>query len=336
MQKKVHIIAEAGINHNGDLAQAKKLVDIAAEAGVDSVKFQTFNTEQIISKHAPIAEYQKDSNGIEESQYEMAKKLELSYENFYELQKYCKKKRIQFLSSAFDLESIEFLNRIKMPIFKVPSGEITNLPYLRRIRSLKKPIILSTGMCNLGEIEAALNVLTANECERANITLLHCNTEYPTPFKDVNLKSMLTLKTAFPGVSVGYSDHTLGIEIPIAAVAMGATVIEKHFTLDKTMKGPDHRASLDPDELKSMVQAIRNIEKAMGSGVKSPSPGELQNKSIARKSIVATRSISRGEQFSSGNIGIKRPGNGVSPMRWDDVLLKSSSREYEIDDLIEL
>jgi N,N'-diacetyllegionaminate synthase len=335
-KKKVHIIAEAGINHNGDLSQAKKLVGIAAEAGADSVKFQTFKTEQVISIYAPKAAYQKDTTGTGESQFEMAKKLELSDESFCELVEYCQEKSIQFISSPFDLGSIDFLDRLKMPIFKIPSGEITNMPYLKRVATTKKPVILSTGMSTLGEVEDAMNVLMGNGCERNNIILLHCNSEYPTPMGDVNLKSMLTLKASFPGVSIGYSDHTIGIEIPIAAVALGAEVIEKHFTCDKTMTGPDHRASLDPDELKAMVSAIRNIEAALGTGIKQPSISETKNINIARKSIVATQAISRGEVFTSENLGVKRPGNGISPMQWNDVLGKTSSRDFQIDELIEL
>jgi N,N'-diacetyllegionaminate synthase len=337
MQKKeVFIIAEAGINHNGDFAEAKKLVDIAVEAGVDSVKFQTFKTEQVISKYARKAAYQKDTTGVEESQFEMAKKLELSDEAFCELLAYCREKKILFLSSPFDLGSIDFLVRLEMPIFKIPSGEITNLPYLQRVAVTGKPVILSTGMSTLGEIEAALNLLAAHGCEREKVTLLHCNTEYPTPMEDVNLNSMLTLKAAFPGLAIGYSDHTLGTEIPIAAVALGAQVIEKHFTSDKTMAGPDHRASLDPDELKAMVHAIRNIEVALGTGIKEPSSSEMKNIDIARKSIVAIQVIREGDEFTPENLGVKRPGNGISPMRWHEVLGKTAVREFQLDELIEL
>ncbi len=332
--KKTFIIAEAGVNHNGSFELARKLIDVAVDAGADAVKFQTFNAEKVVSKYAPKAEYQKKTTTADESQLEMVKKLELDKVAHEELLAYCRTRNIQFLSTPFDLESIDLLNKLGLEIFKIPSGEITNLPYLRKIGALKKEIILSTGMANLGEIEAALDVLTGAGAELKDITVLHCNTEYPTPFEDVNLRAMLTIKAAFPGVQVGYSDHTLGIEIPIAAVAMGATVIEKHFTLDKNMEGPDHRASLEPDELKVMVHAIRNIEKALGNGIKKPSPSELKNKPIARKSIVATRNIRKGEPFTEENLTVKRPGTGISPMRWDEVIGRKAEKDYQEDEEI--
>jgi N,N'-diacetyllegionaminate synthase len=295
---KTFIIAEAGVNHNGSLELAQKMIDAAVETGADAVKFQTFKAEKIVSRYAPKAKYQKKTTAAGESHLEMIKKLELDAADHQALIDYCKKKNIRFLSSPFDLESIDLLNELGLNIFKIPSGEITNLPYLRKIGALKKEIILSTGMADLGEIEDALDVLIKAGTARKNITVLHCNTEYPTPYEDVNLKAMETMGLAFPGIKVGYSDHTLGIEVPIAAVAMGATVIEKHFTLDKNMEGPDHKASLEPEELKAMVHAIRNIEKALGNGIKKPSPSELKNMPIARKSIVAARNIRKGELFT--------------------------------------
>ena len=331
---KTFIIAEAGVNHNGSLELAKKLIDVAAEVGADAVKFQAFKAEKSISIYAQKAEYQKQTTDASESQLDMVRKLELDENAHKELFAYSRSRGIQFLSSPFDLDSIDLLNKLGLEIFKIPSGEITNLPYMRKIGSLRKKIIISTGMADLGEIEDALNVLMEAGTERENITVLHCNTEYPTPFEDVNLRAMLTIKAAFPGIQIGYSDHTCGIEVPIAAVAMGATVIEKHFTLDKNMEGPDHRASLEPAELKAMIQAIRNTEKAIGSGIKKPSPSELKNKPIARKSIVASRDIMKGEVFTEKNITVKRPGTGISPMRWDEVMGKRASKDYKQDDLI--
>ena len=332
--KRTFIIAEAGVNHNGSLELAKKMVDVAAEAGADAVKFQTFKAEKVISRYAQKAEYQKRSTDASESQLDMVRKLELDEAAHKELFAYCRSKDIIFLSTPFDLDSIDLLNQLGLEIFKIPSGEITNLPYLRKIGALKKEVILSTGMADLGEIEDALDVLIKAGTVRENITVLHCNTEYPTPFEDVNLRAMLTIRAAFPGVQVGYSDHTLGIEVPIAAVAMGATVIEKHFTLDRNMEGPDHKASLEPDELKAMVQAIRNIEKALGNGIKKPSPSELKNKPVARKSIVAARDIKEGEEFTEENLTAKRPGTGISPMRWDEILGKHAQKKYVEDELI--
>ena len=331
---KTFIIAEAGVNHNGRLELAKKMIDAAVDAGADAVKFQTFKAERVVSRYAPKAEYQKKTTTADESQLEMIKKLELDAATHCILIDYCKKKNIRFLSTPFDLESIDLLNELGLDIFKIPSGEITNLPYLRKIGSLKKQTILSTGMTDLVEIKDALGILTGAGTKLKDITVLHCNTEYPTPFEDVNLRAMLTIKDAFPGVRVGYSDHTLGIEIPIAAVAMGATVIEKHFTLDRNMEGPDHRTSLEPDELKVMVHAIRNIEKALGNGIKKPSPSELKNKTIVRKSIVATRNIRKGEPFTEENLTAKRPGTGISPMRWDEVLGQVAQKNYKEDELL--
>lgn len=331
---KTFIIAEAGVNHNGSLEMALRLVDAAVAAGADAVKFQTFKAEKIIAANAPKANYQKEGTGSDESQLEMVKKLELDENAHIILNRHCQDKGIQFLSTPFDLESIDLLNRLKLEIFKIPSGEITNLPYLRKLGALKKQLILSTGMADLDEIKDALDVLTEFGTALENITVLHCNTEYPTPFEDVNLRAMLTIRNAFPGISMGYSDHTNGIEVSIAAVAMGASVIEKHFTLDRNLPGPDHKASLEPDELKAMVQAIRNIEKALGDGIKRPSPSESKNKPIARKSIVAARSIRKGEAFTVENLMIKRPGTGINPMRWDEVLGQVAQKDYEKDDLI--
>lgn len=331
--KKVFIIAEAGVNHNGSSDIAKELIDVAVKAGADAVKFQTFKAANLVSKTAQKADYQKQTTDVEESQFEMIQKLELDVDTHKELISYCKHKNILFLSTPFDHESIELLHKLGLEVFKIPSGEITNLPYLRHIGSLNKRVILSTGMANLGEIEAAINVIMEAGSNRKNITILHANTEYPTPMKDVNLKAMVTIGNAF-NTNYGYSDHTLGIEVPIAAVALGASIIEKHFTLDKNMPGPDHRASLEPHELISMIQAIRNIEQALGSTVKKPSPSEAKNKSIARKSLVAKTSIKEGEFFTEENLTIKRPGTGISPMRWDEVIGTKAVNNYQEDDLI--
>ena len=329
----VFIIAEAGVNHNGSIELAKKLIDVARDAGADAVKFQTFKADRLVSKNAQKAEYQKQTTDASESQYDMIKKLELSEAAHHELIAYCKSKDILFLSTPFDHESIDLLNKLGMEIFKIPSGEITNLPYLRHIGSFNKQVILSTGMADLGEVEDALDVLMSAGMAQDNITVLHATTEYPCPIEDVNLRAMQTIASAF-GIKVGYSDHTNGIEVPIAAAAMGASVIEKHFTLDKTMEGPDHKASLEPDELISMVKAIRNIEKALGTGIKKPSPSEAKNMHVARKSIVASCPIRKGEVFSSDNITVKRPGNGISPMRWDEVVGAIASKDYQADELI--
>jgi N,N'-diacetyllegionaminate synthase len=332
---KVFIIAEAGVNHNGSLELAKKMVDVAKECKVDAIKFQTFTGEKVISKFAPKAEYQKQTTGKEESQLEMVKKLELDEKSHQELLQYCKNQEVMFLSTPFDLDSVDLLSNLGLEIFKIPSGEITNLPYLRKIAKLNKKIIMSTGMAKLGEIENAVDILVKGGTLREKITLLHCNTEYPTPYQDVNLKAMLTIGEALK-LNIGYSDHTLGIEIPVAAVAMGATVIEKHFTLDKNMEGPDHKASLNPEELKNMVVAIRNVEAAMGSGLKTPSPSEAKNMVIARKSIIAACNIKKGDVFSEETLTVKRPGNGISPLLWDEVIGKVAIRDFNEDELIEL
>lgn len=329
----IFIIAEAGVNHNGSLELAKALIDVAADAGADAVKFQTFKADRLVSKTAQKAQYQKQTTDAAETQYEMIKKLELNAEAHHKLIAHCKTKNILFLSTPFDHESIELLNGLKMEIFKIPSGEITNLPYLRHIGSLCKEVILSSGMADLGEIEDALNVLIASGTPIEQITVLHATTEYPCPIEDVNLRAMQTIQRAF-GIKTGYSDHTNGIEVPIAAAAMGATVIEKHFTLDKTMEGPDHKASLEPDELCAMVKAIRNIEKALGSGMKKASPSEVKNMSVARKSIVAAQVIHKGEIFTKINLTIKRPGNGMNPMRFDEVIGTVALKDYCEDDLI--
>ena len=332
---KTFIIAEAGVNHNGRLELARKMIDAAVEAGADAIKFQTFKAEKVVSRYAPKAEYQNKTTMADESQLEMIKKLELDAVAHRTLIDYCKKKNIRFLSTPFDMESIGLLTSLGLTIFKIPSGEITNFPYLRKIGALKKEVILSTGMSYLGEIEDALNVLTGAGTELKDITVLHCNTEYPTPMHDANLRAMQTIKSAFPGVHVGYSDHTEGIEVPIAAVAMGATIIEKHFTLDKNLPGPDHKASLEPDELTVMVRAIRNIEIALGNGIKKPSPSESKNMVIARKSIVAAQAIRTGEEFTNNNLTAKRPGTGLSPMKWDEVIGKTATKNYSKDELID-
>ncbi len=328
----VFIIAEAGVNHNGSFKLACELVDEAKKAGVDCIKFQTFKSENLVSKNAAKADYQKETTG-EGSQIDMLKKLELSYDEFLELKEYCDEVGICFLSTPFDFDSIRFLESLDMPFWKIPSGEVTNYPYLVTLAKTQKPVILSTGMCEMSEIEEAIKVLRDNGTE--DIRLLHCNTEYPTPFEDVNLKAMQTMRDAF-GLQVGYSDHTKGIEVPIAAAALGAAVIEKHFTLDKNMEGPDHKASLDPKELALMVQCIRNIEKAMGTGVKIPSPSEKKNIAVARKSIVAARDIKKGEVLTDDNITVKRPGSGISPMRWDEVTGRAAIRDFKEDELIEI
>lgn len=334
MVNKVCIIAEAGVNHNGSLSIAKQMVDVAVEAGVDIIKFQTFKTERLVTMNAKKAQYQKESYNEEgDTQFKMLKKLELSEDDFIELKQYCKNKNIMFLSTPFDLESIDFLNNLDIDIWKIPSGEITNYPYLVHIARTKKKVILSTGMCTMEDIDDALKVL--KEHGTSEITLLHCNTQYPTPMQDVNLLAIQTLRDTYQ-VDVGYSDHTLGIEVSIAAVALGATVIEKHFTLDKNMQGPDHRASLEPKELKAMVQGIRNIELALGIPMKMPTDSELSNRIVARKSIVASKKIMIGEKFTESNITTKRPGSGISAMRWNDVLGKTAGREYNKDELIVL
>ena len=329
----VFIIAEAGVNHNGSIELAKQLIDVAVETGVDAVKFQTFKAENLVSKSAQKAEYQKETTDTKESQFEMIKKLELDVDTHYELIEYCNSKNIMFLSTPFDLDSIELLDKLGLEIFKIPSGEITNLPYLRKIGALDKQVILSTGMADIGEIEDALDVLIDAGASKEKITVLHANTMYPTPMEDVNLRAMVTIGNTFD-VAFGYSDHTLGTEIDNAAVAMGAQVIEKHFTLDKSMEGPDHKASLEPYELKVMVKAIRNIEIALGSKVKKPSKSEIPNIQIARKSIVAKRAIKKGEQLNEDNLTTKRPANGINPMRWDEIIGTVANKNYAEEDLI--
>ncbi len=334
--KHVLIIAEAGVNHNGSLDIAKQLIDKAVEAGVDIIKFQTFKSEKLVSKAAKQAEYQRRNIGKkDESQLAMLKKLELSPSAHKELMDYCREKGIRFFSTAFDMDSIEYLHSLNLGLWKIPSGEITNYPYLRKIAQYHEPIILSTGMCELSDIEATLKVLVGFGVKKEQITILHCNTEYPTPYSDVNLRAMLEIRDRF-GVQVGYSDHTQGIEVPIAAVALGASVIEKHFTLDKNMEGPDHKASLEPDELKAMVCAIRNVEQTLGSGHKTISESERKNIEIARKSIVAACPIKKGELFTEENLTVKRPGNGISPMRWSEVIGKTAAKDFEEEEMIVL
>jgi N,N'-diacetyllegionaminate synthase len=331
--KKI-IIAEAGINHNGSTKLAKKLIDVAANAGADFIKFQTFITELNISKKAKKAYYQKKNTQNEtESQFEMVKKLELSFENFEELNRYCKNKGIGFLSTGFDYPSIDFLDQLGLSFFKIPSGEITNKPYLQHIAGKEKPVVISTGMANLSEIEKALDILMKEGLKRDQITVLHCTTEYPTPMKDVNLNAMLAIKDAFK-VKIGYSDHTPGIEIPIAAVAMGAEVIEKHFTLDRNMEGPDHKASLEPHELKAMIKAIRNLEVALGDGIKKPSESEKKNIEIARKSIHYAQNMEDGKVIELKDLIMKRPGNGISPMNYELVLGKKLNHNVAQDDMV--
>lgn len=334
--KRTIIIAEAGVNHNGSMAMARQLIDAAKKCGVDYVKFQTTKSpEAITSKFARMADYQKKNLNEDGSQLEMLRKILLRMDDFAELNRYCRDIGIKFMSTPFDLDSVDFLAGFDMDYMKVPSGEVTNLPYLRKIAKLNIPVIMSTGMCSLGEIESAMDILTKNGLNESDISLLHCNTEYPTPFCDVNLKAMLTLKQCF-GVRVGYSDHTRGIEVPIAAVAMGAEIIEKHFTLDKTLPGPDHIASLEPTELETMVNSIRNIDQAIGNGIKQVTNSERNNIKIARKSIIAAKDIMAGEVFTEENLTVKRPGNGISPMHWDDVIGRIAKRDFVEDELIEL
>lgn len=332
---KTIIIAEAGVNHNGDLNNAFKLVDAAVDAGVDYIKFQTFKADKLVSKNAKKAEYQiQNTKNSEDSQLNMLKKLELSHDDHEKLISYCKEKNINFFSTAFDLDSLEYLKEIGLDLVKIPSGEITNLPYLRKAAKLFDRVIISTGMSTMDDISAAVNVFKKEGIKENQITILHCNTEYPTPMLDVNLKAMLAIEKEF-GTEIGYSDHTLGIEVPTAAVAMGAKVIEKHFTLDNKWEGPDHAASLEPQELKAMVSAIRNIEKAIsGSGIKEPSASEKKNIEIARKSIVAKTNIKKGEIFTEENLTVKRPGSGISPMDWDKVIGQIAQTDFEADSLI--
>lgn len=330
---KIYIIAEAGVNHNGDINIAKRLVDAAVDAGADAVKFQTFKAQNLVCKNAGKAAYQLETTEQAETQYEMLKKLELTEKMHEELVPYCRERGIEFLSTPFDVESVDLLLQYEIPLIKIPSGEITNYPYLKKIGKTGKKVILSTGMSTLDEVRDAVQILKNEGTDK--IILLHCNTEYPTPMCDVNLLAMKTLQEEL-GLPVGYSDHTKGIEIPIAAAALGACVIEKHFTLDRTMEGPDHKASLEPQELMSMVRAIRNIEQALGTGEKKPVYAEIANKAVARKSIIAARPINKGEVFTVENITTKRPGNGISPMRWYEVLGKKAIRDFKEDELIEL
>lgn len=330
---KTLIIAEAGVNHNGSIEIAKKLVDVAKDSGADIVKFQTFKANKLACRNLDKADYQKETSGGNESQFDMLKKLELSMDMHLELIKYCKKKNIKLLSTPFDIDSIELLDKLGFDMLKIPSGEITNYPYLKKIGQLRKKVILSTGMSNLEEVRQAIKVL--KDYGTIDISILHCNTEYPTPMEDVNLLAMQTMKDKF-ALKVGYSDHTEGIEVPIAAVAMGAEIIEKHFTLDKNMEGPDHKASLEPDELKSMVKAIRNIELAMGNGVKKPSKSEKKNINIVRKFIVANRNIKKGEIFTEENLTTKRSGKGISPMKWNNIIGEKSNRDYLEDEVIDI
>jgi N,N'-diacetyllegionaminate synthase len=329
------IIAEAGVNHNGDIALAKQLIDVALEAGADLVKFQTFSADRLATKNAKKADYQISATGQAESQYEMLRRLELNPQMHSELLAYCDSRNIEFFSTAFDIESVDLLVSLGTSLFKIPSGEITNFPYLRHIGQFGKPVLLSTGMSTFGEIEAAIEVLEKAGTPRSLITVLHCTTEYPAPMAEVNLKAMQNIQTTF-GVEVGYSDHTAGIEVSIAAAALGATVIEKHFTLDKNLPGPDHKASLEPDELKAMVSAIRNIEIAMGDGIKRLTPSEAINKPIVRKSIVASKVIKAGELFTPDNITTKRPGIGISPMNWQMIIGAIAKRDFKVDEMIEL
>lgn len=331
------IIAEAGVNHNGSIEMAKQLVEKAKEAGVDYIKFQTFKASKLVTRSAKQAEYQqRNIGGQEDSQYQMLKKLELSPEEHQILIDYCRELGIKFFSTAFDFDSMDYLHSLNLGLWKIPSGEVTNYPFLKRMATFNEPTILSTGMCDMEDVRAAVNALYRNGLSKENLILLHCNTEYPTPFEDVNLKAMDALRKEF-GVEVGYSDHTKGIEVPIAAVALGATVIEKHFTLDRTLPGPDHKASLEPDELKAMVSAIHNIEKAVGGdGTKHVSESERKNIAIARKSIVAACDIKAGDVFTEENLTVKRPGSGVSPMRWEEVLGMKAKRYFHEDELIEL
>lgn len=335
MKNHTIIIAEAGVNHNGSMDMARQLVDIAVEAGADYVKFQTFKADKIASKFAAKAAYQQQTTDAGESQLQMLRKLELTEADHLELIAYCGQRNIQFLSTPFDVDSIDLLRQLGIQLGKIPSGEITNLPYLRKMAVNFSRLVLSTGMADMREIGAALDVITAEGFDKEKITVLHCNTEYPTPFEDVNLRAMESIAREF-NVQVGYSDHTAGIEVPVAAVALGAVLIEKHFTIDRGMEGPDHKASLEPRELKQMIQSIRNIEKALGVAEKQPSPSETKNKSIARKSIVAACRIRKGEKFTEENLTVKRPGTGISPMRWNELMGKAAARDFNEDELIDL
>jgi N,N'-diacetyllegionaminate synthase len=331
---KVEIIAEAGVNHNGDLDIAKRMISVAAHAGADFVKFQTFKADLLATGEAPKAEYQRSEKLGHESQREMLKKLEISEEMHIELIEHCRELKIEFLSTGFDIESIKMLMKLGISVIKIPSGEITNYPYLKYVGAQGKRVLLSTGMSNLKEIAAAIDVLVSSGTRNDQITVLHCTTAYPAPLNDVNLSALLSIRNEF-SVAIGYSDHTLGIEVSVAAVALGATVIEKHFTLDRSLPGPDHKASLEPIELHEMVKSIRNIQLAIGDGIKQAMPSEVANLEVARRSIVASKSINAGDRFSVSNLTTKRPGSGVSPMRWNDILEKTAKRSYEADELID-
>lgn len=334
---KTIIIAEAGVNHNGDINLAKKLIEAASDAGADYIKFQTFKSDRVVTTYSEKTEYQKKNfNDFDTTQYKMLKNLELIEEDHYKLISYCNDCKIKFLSSGFDIESIDFLDKLNLDFFKIPSGEITNKPYLEHIARKKKKVIISTGMANISEIKDAINIFMTNGFTKNDIIILHCTTDYPAKLEDVNLIAMLHIKNEF-NTNVGYSDHTLGIEVPLAAVALGAVVIEKHITLDRKLNGPDHKASLEPNEFKLMVKLIRNIELAIsGSGIKEPSLAELKNRSYVRKSIVASKVIKKNEEFNYSNITVKRPGNGISPMLWDEVIGKKAKKDFNKDDLIEL
>jgi N,N'-diacetyllegionaminate synthase len=335
MKNKTLIIAEAGVNHNGDIMLAKQLIVAAAEAGADLVKFQTFNAGRQVTRNAHKAFYQTKTSGADETQYEMLKRLELSSDMHDELLAHCRQTKIGFLSTGFDIPAVRYLNQLGLRLYKIPSGEITNLPYLRYIGALGGDLILSSGMCKMSDIEAAVDVLEQAGTPRTKIVVLHCTTEYPTPMAEVNLRAMNSMRSAF-GVRVGYSDHTSGIEVAIAATALGACVIEKHFTLDRNLPGPDHQASIEPDELKAMVRAIRNIGIAMGDGIKRMTPSEVKNVTVVRKSLVAARPIRVGELITSESIAAKRPGTGISPMRWDEVVGRRAPRDFATDELIDL
>lgn len=335
MKNPIIIIAEAGVNHNGSLSLAKKLIDVAADAGADLVKFQTFSADRLVTRQAKKADYQTEATGNVETQHQMLSRLELSGSMHHELIAHCATREIGFFSTGFDIESVNFLMSLGIKYFKIASGEITNLPYLRHIGQFSKSVIISTGMATLGDIEAAIDVLEQAGTPRSLITVLHCTTEYPTPMDEVNLRAMQSIQAAF-GVKIGYSDHTAGIEVSIAAAALGATVIEKHFTLDKNLPGPDHKASLEPDELKAMVNGIRNIETALGDGIKRLTPSELVNKQVARKSIVASKKIHKGDTFSHKNITCKRPGEGMSPMQIDDVIGSKAKKNFDYNEYISL
>jgi N,N'-diacetyllegionaminate synthase len=335
MRRQTLIIAEAGVNHNGDINLAKRLIDTAAAAGADFVKFQTFNADRQVTRSALKADYQSKVTDMAETQHEMLRRLELTEDMHHELIAHCKSRDIGFLSTGFDIQSVDLLANLGQDFFKIPSGEITNLPYLRHIGSLGKSVIVSSGMATMDEIQAAIDVLNKAGTTRTSITVLHCTTEYPAPMAEVNLHAMAAMRQAL-GVRVGYSDHTAGFEVAVAAVALGACVIEKHFTLDRSLPGPDHLASLEPQELAAMVRAIRHVELALGDGIKRPSASELKNKAIARKSIVAKRPIAAGELLSAENLAVKRPGTGLSPMRWDEVLGRVAVRDFATDEMIEL